>query len=98
MAFVTITTTTDFIEVNNGVYAGMDSPVGRIPKKSVFPKTSIIRLSLEASESWIAVAFAYDSAVFILTWDGTTGRKIDSVDGIAPTSNSDLYDKIKAIL
>jgi hypothetical protein len=98
MAFLTITSTADFLEVDNGVYAGLDSPVGKIPKKSIFPKSSIIRLSIEATEQWVTVAFAYDSAVFVLTFDGSYGRKVDTIDGVAPISNSDLYDKIKAIL
>jgi hypothetical protein len=99
MAYVTITSDATHIEVDNGVYAGLDSPIGKIPKKSRFPKSSIIRVALEASEQWVTVAFAYDSAVFVLTYDlVSNARKVDTVDGIAPTSNADLYAKINALL
>jgi hypothetical protein len=37
--------------------------------------------------------------LFTISFDGSTGTmQVDSVDGVAPTSNSDLYDKLIALI
>ena len=33
-----------------------------------------------------------------VTFDGVGGLQIDSINGVAPTSNSDLYDKLIALI
>lgn len=41
---------------------------------------------------------SYGDAKFAFTFDGATRTQVDSVNGVAPTSNSDLFDKLIATL
>jgi hypothetical protein len=100
MANLVITTTTNSIKCDNGVYSGVTGALGIIQKKATFRKDEIFRISLEPSELYVEVQFkARSSNYFILSFDGAAGTlQVDNIDGVAPTSNSDLYDKLIALI
>lgn len=94
MANVVITSTTNSIKVDFGVYVG-----GEIPKKRTYNKNkSVFYISLEESDSMVTV-ISEGSPQWNLAYTSTTGCFIiDSINGVAPTSNSDLYDKLIALI
>lgn len=89
MANVTVTKTTNGIKVE---FNDLSEAAGR--KKGYWRKDKI-RFDLGVNDSCVTVT-VQDEPQWCVTWD--TGFIIDSVDGVAPTSNSDLYDKLIAIL
>jgi len=94
MANIVVTSTANSIEVDFGVYAG-----GSIPKKRTYNKDkTILFFSLEPSDAFVS-AISEGSAQWNLAYTATTNCFIvDSVAGAAPSSNSDLYDKLKALI
>lgn len=98
MAHITVTSTTNSVNVDFGAYSGATVSTGIIPKKRCFRKEQIL-FTLVADGSMIEATTIYNSLTFPVTFNGTSGTfKVDSVDGIAPTSNSDLYDKLIALV
>lgn len=100
MAYIVMTSTINSIKVDNGVYSGVSGALGIMQKKATFRKDELFRFSLSPDESYVQVLFkSMDNAYFLFSWDGAAGTlKVDSIDGVAPTSNSDLYDKLIALL
>lgn len=97
MANITITKIGDVVEVDFGNYAVSNSLDG---KKAAYKVDDISIVWLEKD----------DSAVYVRMKDFITnnnwklsytaiqdGFVVDTVDGIAPTSNEDLMDKINAL-
>lgn len=99
MAFIVMTSTTNAIICDNGVYSGASGPLGIIQKKATFRKDDVFRVSLDPSELFVEVQFKSRNSYFILTYNGTAGSlQVDSIDGAVPTSNNDLYNKLVALL
>lgn len=99
MANIVMTSTTNTIKCDNGVYSGVIGALGIIQKKATFRKDEIFRISLEPSEAYVEVQFKSKINYFILSYNGATGTlQVDSIDGAAPSSNSDLYDKLIALI
>ena len=48
-------------------------------------------------ESHVELAFL-SSKKWPLTFDGAYGSQVDTINGVAPTSNSDLFDKIATVI
>jgi hypothetical protein len=94
MANVVVTSTGNSIKVDFGVYVG-----GDVPKKRTYNKgKSIFYMSLEASDAMVTV-ISEGSPQWNLAYTATTACfVVDSVNGVAPTSNSDLYDKLIALI
>jgi hypothetical protein len=93
MAYITVIKTSTKINVDFGVYVGAQTSAGVIPKKRSYPIDGIIFTLTSTGEVDANITATQDS--FIVTFDGVNGSlKIDSVDGIAPTSNEDLYNKL----
>lgn len=93
MAFITITSTTNMIHVDFGVYAAANG----IPKKEVFHKNDISFL-LCYDESFVGVKYA-GQVGWSVNYDGAgENLQIDSVDGVAPTDNAHLYDLLTALI
>ena len=92
--------TTNSIKVDNGIYSGVSGALGVIQKKATFRKDEVFRFSLAPDESYVQILFKdRENAQFILSFNGATGTlQVDSIDGVAPTSNSDLYDKLTALI
>ena len=51
----------------------------------------------EGDPSTIAVEYEYEGRVEYFSFDGINGLQVDSIDAINPTSNLDLYNKLRAI-
>ena len=100
MANIVMTSTTNSIKIDNGVYSGVNSALGVIQKKVTFRKDEAFRFSLTPDESSVIVLFkSRPNGYFVLSFNGATGTlQVDSIDGVAPTSNSDLYDKLIALI
>jgi hypothetical protein len=99
MANLVITSTTNCIKIDNGIYAGTEAAFGVIQKKVTFRKQDIRRIALAPSDNNVNVWLIEINFTFTLSFDGATGTlQVDTVDGVVPTSNSDLYDKLSALL
>jgi len=90
MANIVVTSTTNSIKVDFGV-------LNTFADKGVWRKEEV-SFYLKTGASFIIVKVHNDTP-FAVSWDGSTGTlQIDSVGGVAPTSNSDLYDKLIALI
>lgn len=91
MANVIIITTTNSIKVDFGVYAS-DMPIS----KGTWNKSSIQHIQLNNNHVYVKVR---DGNEWTLNYDiQAKGIIVDSVDGVAPTDLSDLYNKLVAML
>lgn len=93
MANTVITSTTNAIKV-----AFNDDPNKGLYSKATYAKTDIEYIYLNGNHVEVIAA---DSHRWILSDDIGNNVKaltIDSVDGLAPISLSDLYDKISALI
>jgi hypothetical protein len=100
MANIVMTSTTNSIKCDNGVYSGVSGALGVMQKKATFRKDEVFRLSLSPDESYVQVLFkSRANAQFLFSFNGATGTlQVDSIDGVSPSSNSDLYDKLIALI
>jgi hypothetical protein len=91
MANIVVTTTTGSILVDFGAYS---TPLGM--SKGVWHKETLMNINLRTDGILVDIAGQPD---WLVSFDGKVGTfQIDSVDGVAPTSDSDLFDKLKALL
>lgn len=92
MANLVVTSTTNSILVDFGVLstsAGIEKGAWRKDR---------ITFRLALSSAYIDVIVVGEPA-WAVSWNGSSGTlQIDSVDGVAPASNSDLYTKLSALL
>ena len=90
MANLTITSTTNSIKVDFGVYSsgGISKGTWRKDKIQLFRLLTDDTIQVLTNEDKFLLV--YSSHEFALI--------VDSVDGIAPTSVSDLYDKLSALV
>jgi hypothetical protein len=99
MANIVMTSTTNTVKCDNGIYAGTQNALGLVMKKVAFRKDEIFRIGLAPSDAYVIVEFKSKTSFFLLNFDGATGAmQVDSIDAVAPTSNSDLYDKLVTLL
>jgi len=92
MANLVITSTTNSIKVDFGVLESATQIA-----KGVWRKEEV-SFFLKPSSEFIMVKVHNDTP-FAVSWDGSSNTlEIDSVDGVAPSSNSDLYDKLIALI
>jgi len=92
MANIVVTSTTNTIKVEFNAYA---STIGT--SKGTWNKTRIT-FELKYSDTFVKV-LVIGEPNWAVSFDGSTGTlQIDSVNGVAPTSNSDLYDKLITLL
>jgi hypothetical protein len=99
MANLVITSTTNCIAMDFGVYVGLEGPFGVTQSKATIPKSVIFGVTLAPSSTHVIVSYVGSAALSFLSFNGTAGtRQVDTVNGVAPTSNSDLYDKLSALL
>ena len=66
MAKVVITTTVDTVRIDNGIYAGVEGPLGVIQKKATFMKSDVRRISLAPSDANVNVFLIEHGLQFIL--------------------------------
>ena len=92
MANITVTSTTNSISVEFNDYS---SSLGT--SKSTWNKTRIT-FGLKHSNSFVQV-LVLGEPNWAVSYDGSAGTlQIDSVNGVSPSSNSDLYTKLIALL
>jgi hypothetical protein len=90
MANIVITSSTNLVKVDWGIYATSFS-------KESWHKSSL-HLFLNNGNNYVQVSEDNGTGI-ALTYIATTNAFIvDSVDGVAPTSNSDLYDKLITLI
>lgn len=91
MPNITITTTTNLFKVDFGdlcMTPGVDGV-----KKGVWRKDHLVFMNVVCDDSFVQVLFQ-DGRKWAVSHDGVNGLQIDSIDGVAPTSNDDLYQKL----
>ena len=92
MANIVITSTTNTIKVDFGIY----SPIAHLDK-GCWRKENIT-FQLAESASFVKV-LVENQPNWAVSWNtNPNALQIDSVGGAAPTSNGDLYDKLVALL
>lgn len=92
MANIVVVSTTNSIKVDFGVYA---NTLG-ISKKTWHK--SDVHFGLNPSNEYVTV-LEFRVPSFAVSFDGSSSTlQIDSINGVAPTSNSDLYDKLIALI
>ena len=90
MANLVITSTTNSVKVDFGV-------LGIKHTKGVWRKEQL-SFFLQPSNAFV-IAKILNEVPFAVSWNGSVNTlQIDSVDGVAPTSNSDLFDKLSTII
>lgn len=100
MANVTVTKSGNSVTVNFGDYGA--SP-DIFAKKRSYDIRDIVEVELEYDDSFIETTMrdAHGVRVWTLTYDNTySGEEhfiVDTVEGVAPTSQSDLFDKLTAL-
>lgn len=92
MANIVITDSTNTVKADFGVLG-----VVPLPKKGAWRKDEIIKITLEPSDAYVKVLVLGENE-WALSFNGTNGLQVDSVNASAPSSNSDLYDKLVALI
>lgn len=93
MTNIVVTSTTNAVNV-----AFNDLSSAASIAKGAWRKESL-RFVLNNDSSKVEVYVVGESVPFQVSYDGAAGTlQVDSVDGVAPTSTSDLYDKLVALL
>jgi len=92
MANLVITSTTNSIKVDFGVLG-----VGQVPKKGTFHHEHIVSFKLEPADAYVR-ATTVGELEWQLSFNGVKGLQVDSINGVSPTSNSDLFDKLSALI
>ena len=91
MANVVVTKNNDFIEVDFGVYGGVVFP----GLEAVFYRRAITNVTRHAA----CVEIKLSTGVWWVSYNGEPDTlQVDSVEGSAPTSNQDLYNKLVALM
>lgn len=91
MANTVITSTT------NSIKAVFNDDAVLVSRTSgTWGKQSITSVELDPGE-FVEVNMKYGRN-WTVSFDGSKGMKIDSIDGVAPTSNNDLYTKLSVLI
>lgn len=91
MANITITTTTNSIKVDFGDYYPQQIEYS----KGVWAKNKIVAIELN---TYVHISLIGERD-WLVSYDGAgQSVKIDSVDGVAPVDNADLYTKLVDLL
>ena len=93
MANLVITSTADNIKVDFGAYYPTYYPVS----VAYYNENSIEKVELYSNMVKVHM-LGVNGQDWELTYDGSFGFQIDTVNGVAPTSNADLCDKIGALI
>lgn len=97
MANIVITKTGNIVDVDFGIYSVSSAVDGR---KASYLVSDISIVWLEKDDSLVHVKMkdAITTRDWLLSFDGSNGTfQVDTIDGVAPTSNVDLYNKINAL-
>jgi hypothetical protein len=94
---IAVISTENTFVVHFNDYGGQDFPnIGIIPISHTYQKRNI-EFSLE-SDRVLAILVSY-SRQYPISFDGIAGTfRVATINSIEPTSNEDLYNKLKALL
>ena len=93
MANAVVTSDSTKIKV---VFNDLSDMAGR--HTSYFKKGDLVEVYADTSDAFVTVVLGHNQS-FKVSTDGSIGTLIiDSVDGVAPTSNADLRDKIASFI
>jgi len=93
MANIVVTSTTNAVKVDFGDYA---AAVGR--KCGTWNKKHIVNFGLQDDDSMV-IAHTLEEPKWTLSYtNGTSAMIVDTVDGVAPTDNEDLHNKLSALI
>ena len=96
MANIVITTTGNSIIVTFNDYS---SVVGSIKRSQL--KSDITEIELDSDHVQVAMRDSHNIKTWYLTYDSSySGNQyfiVDSISGVAPSSESDLFDKLTAL-
>lgn len=92
MANIVVTSTVNYIKVDFGDYYPSSYPIS----KAYYNVNDIEKVELFSN--MVKVHMLASDKDWELSFDGGTGFQVDTVDGVAPTSNSDLCDKIASLI
>lgn len=96
MAYITVTTTDTAFRIDFGAYSNMALSSGIIPYKRSFRKSNVV---FSLFDDRVEAQTINNNLTFPITVDGAIGTfKVDSINGIPPTDNSNLYDMLEALL
>ena len=96
MAYITVTTTDTAFKVDFGAYSNMALSSGIIPYKRSFRKSNIV---FSLFNDRVEAQTINNHLTFPITFNGASGTfKVDSVNGVIPTDNSNLYDMLESLL
>ena len=93
MANLVVTSTTDIIKVDFGVYYPTYNPIS----VEYYNENTIEKVELYANMVKVHM-IGLNGQDWELTYDGSLGFQVDSVDGTTPTTNSHLCDLIGALI
>ena len=91
MANIVVTSTVNNIKVDFGVY------YPTYPISVAYYNANEIE-KVELFSDMVKVHLLSGTNDWELSYDGSAGFQVDTVDGVTPTSNSDLCDKIGALI
>lgn len=97
MANIVIVSTGNYIDVDFGIYATSSGVDGR---RATYQKADLSIVYLEKDDSivYIKMKDYITSSLWLVSFDSTSDAlMIDSINGVAPTSNIDLYNKLNAL-
>ena len=93
MANVVVTSTANIIKVDFGIYAGTFTPY----QKAIFHK-NVISFQTPAAGGFVRVEDRQGQN-WAVSFDGAgESLQVDSVDGVVPTDNDDLYNLLIGLL
>lgn len=92
MANIVVTSTANYIKVDFGAYYPTSYPVSI----AYYNANDIAHVELYSD--MVKVMTNSTGQSWELTYDGAKGFQVDTVDGVVPISNSDLNDKIGALI
>jgi hypothetical protein len=95
MKGITVISTENSLSVDFGDYSNQTLNGVKIPEKKTYQKKWV---EIEVSGGVVYAQLFYYSLSFPVCFEGSAGLKIDSIDGTPPSSNSDLYDKLKTLI
>jgi len=101
MAYITVTSTTNQVIIDTGVYGGMSTAFGPLPNKATMPKGHF-KIQYFSNVTYPYIELLVINGTNIRVWsfnlDGSGGVfRIESVAGIIPTDMNDLWTKVAAL-
>lgn len=89
---ITITSTADHVEVDMGALY----PAYTHVKRGLWRKDQVQMVLQNTNHIEID---ASDGRDWLINWDGNgPGFQVATIDGVAPTSHADLYEKLKSLV